>query len=63
MIESRIREISEDLDALRIQKSREVQPSPGLLENIARLERKLSNFRESLDLWRTVLRVYPNYDR
>lgn len=61
MVEERIQELSEELERLVAQ--RRAGESPGLLEAISRTEKKLANFREARDLWRVVLRVYPNYGR
>lgn len=65
MIESRLRELSEslaDLSSLRKQITKDGgQPSPGLLDNIRRLEDTIQSFTEARDLWRVVMKVHPNY--
>jgi hypothetical protein len=65
-IEAKLKEIADELDVLKRQRleiSKEKgQPSPGLLAAIARLEQRQSAFRESLELWKAVLRVHPNID-
>lgn len=61
MIDGRIRELSEELSELMLQKLS--GDSPGLRDAIFRAMRKLDNFRESRELWVAVLKVYPNYDR
>jgi hypothetical protein len=65
-IETKLTEIASELDVLKRQR-REIlkergRPSPGLLAAIVRLEQRQSAFRESLELWRAVLCVYPNID-
>lgn len=65
-IETKLTEIAGELDVLKRQRLEILkeggQPSPGLLAAIARLEQRQSAFRESLELWRAVLKVHPNID-
>ena len=65
-IETKLTEIAGELDVLKRQRLEILkeggQPSPGLLAAIARLEQRQSAFRESLELWRAVLKVHPNVD-
>jgi hypothetical protein len=65
-IETKLTEIAGELDVLKRQRleiSKEGgQPSPGLLAAISRLEQRQAAFRESLELWRAVLKVHPNID-
>lgn len=61
MLEERLASISEQLAALYIQ--RKTNPSPGLSDAIKLLEHRQLNFKDGLDLWHQMLKVYPNYDR
>lgn len=65
-IETKLTEIAGELDVLKRQRLESFkeggQPSPGLLAAIARLDQRQSAFRESLELWRAVLKVHPNID-
>ena len=65
-IETKLTEIAGELDVSKRQRLEILkeggQPSPGLLAAIARLEQRQSAFRESLELWRAVVRVHPNID-
>jgi len=65
-IETKLTEIAGELDVLKRQRLEILkeggQPSPGLLSAIGRLEQRQSAFRESLELWRAVLKVHPNID-
>ena len=60
-------EIDEELGSLNAQaalaKKNGSQPSPGLKQALATLRNKQENMLLSMDLWRTMLVVCPNYDR
>lgn len=55
-----INEISECLNALL--KQEKINASPGLRNVILLLRSKQDTFRESRELWNTMIKVYPNYD-
>lgn len=67
MLEECLRTINEELtDAQKLVamlKKDGSQPSPGLVASIATLRNKQENFMDSLELWRCMKKVYPNYDR
>ena len=61
ILEERLQEVNIELGSLYNQKK--MGSSPGLESAILNLEKKNSNIKTSLDLWRDVYKVYPNYDR
>jgi hypothetical protein len=65
MIEKRLAEISSQLaDTLAIKNDilkRKEQISPGLKAQIDLLQQRQQAFKEALDLWRVVFKVYPNH--
>ena len=67
MLEQRLNEIDSDLKSLNAQvelaKKEKSQVSPGLKQAILTLLKKQETMIASLELWRTMQKVYPNYDR
>lgn len=67
MIEERLREIGEDIAQVHAEitslKKNRLEPSPGLKQQVHNLLKKQEQFLESLELWKAVLKEYPNYDR
>lgn len=61
MLEERLIEISEGL--IQLHNHAKINPSPGLIANIKSLEQKKENVLVAIDLWKTMKRVCPNYDR
>lgn len=67
MLESRLEEISSELESLYSQialyKKDKLTPSQGLLKAIESYEFKKETCKDSIKLWQDVRKVYPNYDR
>jgi hypothetical protein len=67
MLEERLSEIDSDLKSLNAQvelaKKEKSQISPGLRQAIETLLKKQETMITSLELWKTMQKVYPNYDR
>jgi len=67
MINQRLQEISEQLDAANRIKldiiKRKEQISPGLRDHINLLQTRQQSFKDALDLWRIMKKVYPGYGR
>jgi sugar-specific transcriptional regulator TrmB len=66
-LEERLKELNDEfkeaLQHVASLKKEGSQPSPGLVTSIVTLRNKLENFIDSVELWRTIKKVYPNYDR
>lgn len=67
IVRARLQEITDSLnqallEAVNLERQK-LKPSPGLRAQIQRLRVRQQAFREALEMWRTVLEVYPNYDR
>lgn len=61
MLEERLREIEEEIASYMLLKAS--NPSNGALESISRLRVKHAAFVESIELWHSLEKTYPNYDR
>jgi len=57
-IESKLQEI-----AIELAESKSLDPSPGLKAHLKLLLQKQETFMNSLEVWKTMRKVYPNYDR
>lgn len=56
-------ELASAYEHVALLKKEGCEPSPGLKASIAALRRKQENVMTSIQLWREVFKVYPNYDR
>ena len=67
MLEERMFEIDNEMNSLNSQviilKKDGLQISSGLKQAISDLKIKQENIVINIELWRTMLKVYPNYDR
>jgi hypothetical protein len=65
MIQERLSEISAQLeDTMLIQRDilkRKEQVSPGLKAQILLLQQRQQAFKEALDMWNIVFKVFPNH--